>query len=203
MLKFTYVFIGLIIVSFSFGQEYKNYSVLHESKDGRYYIFINKRGETTLKLKQSNYEGCYSDTMEYFAVVGLKGQPNWAWWAIDKNKKPLFRVYNTAYHDIHPDELHDGMIRIVDEKKKTEYINAIGYANAKGQIVIQPQFEMATPFYKGVAIVGSNCKVISDTPEGVDIRCSTTGYIDKKGTVTWMGAATFEEVKKKTGWQYP
>jgi hypothetical protein len=193
---------AFLICLFSQGQKAGNYMVVKYDETNMQkfaFVFVNQKGDTVTRLDRTKYTVCFSDTIQYFAVVGLTNKSGW--WAIDKNEKLLFQVYNTSSGEPTPDELREGMIRIVDEKGK------IGFANYKGEIVIKPQFESVTSFYRGKAIVGRQCKQVlwCCEGEGADkhyiTECRQTGYINKKGNVQGLGNFTFEEIQKKIGWK--
>ena len=165
----------------------------------QYYV-INFKNDTILKLNPDEYFVCFNenDTVENFLVVAPKKRDGW--WAIDFNEDYLFQVYNVSEGEPSPDELSYGRIRIIDDYGK------IGYANKLGKIVIKPQFEYATAFYKNYAIIGEECKKIpwETKTESSDqifhpysIKCSRYGYIDKKGKVMEMGNWSYEELRKK------
>lgn len=163
------------------------------------YVFVNPKGDTVTRLDTAKYTVCFSDTIRYFAVVGIRNKSGW--WAIDKNEKPLFKIYNTSSGEPSPDELREGMIRIVDDSGK------IGFANDKGEIVIKPQFEAASSFYKGKAIIGRQCQQVLWCCKGENedkhyiIDCKQAGYMNKKGQVRKVGNWTFEQIQKEIGWK--
>ena len=163
------------------------------------YVFVNQKGDTVTRLDTSKYYQCFSDTIEHFAIVGIKNKPGW--WAIDKNEKLLFRVFNTSSGEPSPDELRYSMIRIVDDSDR------IGFANDKGVVVIKPQFEAASSFYKDKALIGRKCKQVlwCCKGEGADkhyvTQCSQSGYINKEGQIKKMANVTLEQMKKMIGWK--
>lgn len=163
------------------------------------YVFTNQKGDTVTRLDTAKYYTCFSDTIEYFAIVGIKNKKGW--WAIDKNETLLFQVFNTSSGEPSPDALREGMIRIVDDSGK------IGFSNYKGKIVIKPQFEAASSFYKGKAIIGKQCQQVLWCCEGENedkhyiIDCKQTGYINKKGQLGKIGNYSFEEIQKEIGWK--
>ena len=118
-------------------------------------------------------------------------------WAIDLKENYLFEVYNTSPGEPSPDELIDGKIRIVDKQGR------LGFANAKGEIIIKPQFEFATEFSNGKAIIGQSCKKVlwDKHQDGIDnhysILCDRYGYINEEGQITELGNFTYEEIAKK------
>lgn len=160
------------------------------------YYVLDFKNDTVLKLDSAKYNICFDDTIEHFLVVGSRQRGGW--WAIDLKENFLFQVYNTSYGEPSPDEINYDRIRIVDEHGK------IGFADGKGNIVIKPQFEQATAFYKDFAIIGEKCKKIPwDTIhkdlecEHFSIVCSKNGYIDKVGNIVEMGSLTFEQLRDK------
>lgn len=196
--------ITLLSSTIIFGQNSHNFFVVHadETNTQKFkYVFVNQKGDTITRLDSSKYFICFTDTAKYFAIVGIKHKHGW--WAIDTNKNILFRVYNTSYGEPSPDEVKDGMIRIVDDSGK------IGFADYKGKIVIQPQFEEASSFYNGKAIIGKQCEQIlwkplqgeNDGDKHYSIECKQSGYIDKNGQIKKIGNFTFEQIAKEIGWK--
>ncbi|MXV14298.1 WG repeat-containing protein [Hufsiella ginkgonis] len=163
------------------------------------YVFMSPGGDTVRRLDTAKYYVCFSDTVRAFAIVGIKGRKSW--WAIDRDEKPLFQVYNTSDGEPTPDELRYGMIRIVDDKGR------IGFANDRGKVVISPRFEAASNFYRDKAIIGGSCKKVLWCCEGENsdkhymIDCKQAGFIDRSGRIRKMGAYSFEEMEKLSGWK--
>lgn len=175
--------------------------VLYDTTDKQKfgYVFINQKGDTVTRLDTAKYYICFSDTIQYFAIVGIRNKSGW--WAIDENENLLFQVFNTSSGEPSPDNIREGMIRIVDGCEK------IGFANYKGEIVIKPQFEAASSFFKGKAIIGKACQQVLWCCKGENedkhyvTDCKQTGYINKKGHVLGLGNWTFKQVQKKIGWK--
>ena len=163
------------------------------------YAFLNQKGDTITRLDTAKYYICFSDTIQYFAIVGIKKKKGW--WAIDKNEKPLFEVLNLSLGEPSPDELREGMIRIINHAGK------IGFANYKGEIVIKPQFEAVSSFHKGKAIIGSKCHMVLWCCKGKNddkhytMVCKNAGYINKKGQILKIGKYTFQQIQKQIGWK--
>lgn len=164
--------------------------------NGYIYSVVNFKNDTILKLDSAKYFVCFDDTVENFLIVAPKTRKGW--WAIDFDENYLFQVYNTIHGEPSPDEITNGRIRIVDEQGK------IGFANEKGEIIIKPQFEQVTAFYKGFAIIGQDCRIIPwDTIHSVSdchhysISCLKNGYIDKDGIIIEIGSLTFDELWDK------
>ncbi|MET0392212.1 MAG: WG repeat-containing protein [Chitinophagaceae bacterium] len=199
----TLLFLFTFLVStVAFGQKAGSYLVVRPDTTNTQkfgYVFVNEKGDTVTRLDTAKYYVCFSDTIHYFAIVGMVNKTGW--WAIDKNETPLFQVFNTSSGEPSPDELRDGMIRIVDDSGK------IGFADYKGQIVIKPQFEAASGFYKDKAIIGRQCRQVLWCCEGehadkhYTTDCKQAGYINKKGQIQKIGARTFEEVQKEIDWK--
>jgi hypothetical protein len=203
-MKRLFVAICLLCSLAGCGQKQEELLISHQDTTDRQkysYVFTNQYGDTVLRLDTQKYYHCfcYHDTARFFVVVGVRHKQGW--WAIDKNEQFLFRVFNTSDGEPSPDNIRNGMIRIVDSQEK------IGFANYKGQIVIKPQFEAATSFYKGKAIVGTKCRKIlwsgDDGHEGCKhyaTDCESFGYIDSAGKIQKAGYPTFEQVQDEIGW---
>ena len=130
--------------------------------------YINQIGDTIILIGKYFY--CFLDTVTYFAIVGDTGKINLDVYAIDRNENRLYEVY---WVDNGPDYIKDGLFRIVRDEK-------IGYANAKGEIVIQPQFDCAGSFKNGMAKVAYDCTSIKDFEYPV-MKSESWFYIDKTG----------------------
>lgn len=194
--------ITLLTSAVSFGQKTANFMVVqydttNTEKFG--YVFVNQEGDTVTRLDTAKYYICFSDTIQNFAIVGIKGKIGW--WAIDKNETLLFQVFNTSGGEPSPDGLREGMIRIVDDNGR------IGFADYKGKIVIKPQFEAASSFYKGKAIIGRQCQQVLWCCKGENedkhyiTDCKQTGYINKSGQILKIGDWTFEKIQKEIKWK--
>jgi WG repeat protein len=167
------------------------------------YSFVDEQGKVIRQLDTSLYYVSFNnEQFGYFAVFGKKGSSGWT--AIDANENVLFKVYNTSFGEPSPDDLIENKIRIVDENEN------IGFANNKGEIIIKPQFEIATSFHNGKAIIGETCKKIpwdehekeSDCHH-YSIECKTHGYINEKGIVIKQGDFSFEQIMKEIDWKVP
>jgi hypothetical protein len=165
------------------------------------YYIVNKNGETIKKLDSAKYSISFNaDKYQYFAIFSIKGESGWS--AIDINEKILFKVYNTSFGEPSPDELVENKIRIVDKNDK------IGFADSKGKILIKPQFEIATTFYKGKAIIGESCDKVpwdkhakEEDCHHYSIVCKKHGYINQNGAILQIGNFSFEEIQKKIKWK--
>lgn len=77
-------------------------------------------------------------------------------------------------------------------------------------MIIKPQFEIATPFNNGKAIIGQTCKKVpwdEHAKEGdchhYSIICERYGYIDTKGNILKVGKYSFDEIAKQINWKMP
>lgn len=179
-------------MSYSIGQE--KFKIVFQN-DGFGTHYIADENDSIIKKLDSTYILTFQpETLGYFHVFIIEGQKGWC--AIDAKEKILFKVYNTEIGTPSPDEIINGLIRI-------EKDSLIGFANHKGEIVIQPQYEIATSFENGYAIIGRGCENIPwgnnhfehDCHHYTTV-CSQHGYIDTEGTIITFGKFTFEEIKK-------
>lgn len=200
---FLFIFFALTIACRT-NQESQKYTVGCTSWAFGQYSFLNARGDTIRKLSPNKYIFSFTNKFQKFAVFGIKGKQ--AWYGVDIREHILFKVLNESAGEISPDSLVEGMIRIVGENGK------IGFANTKGKIVIQPQFESVTYFHNGYAIIREDCHEVAwpndeETEERVfeidphyGIECHKCGYIDTRGKILKMGNYTFEEIQSEIGW---
>ncbi|HEX4888603.1 MAG TPA: WG repeat-containing protein, partial [Luteibaculaceae bacterium] len=100
------------------------------------------------------------------------------------------------------DDLRENSIRIVGPN------NLIGFANTQGEVIITPQFEMASSFYQGKAIIGKGCKKVpwdNHVQEGgcnhFSIICNENGYIDRQGNIQKIGRYSYEEIMNEIKWK--
>jgi len=123
--------------------------------------------EGDLVIPMGKYFYCYTDTLRDFAIVLDKQQKCVA---INKKGDILYEVY---WYDNGPDFISDGLFRIIKNDK-------IGYANEKGQIIIEPQFECAYPFENGQAKVALICNT-QKVGEHSTMESKEWFIIDKQG----------------------
>jgi hypothetical protein len=205
--QFILTLLLVLSVGITYGQ--KKFKVVVKETGGWQEIFslVDENGKLIRQLDTARYFVNFNpDEYVYFAVFGMRAGfnegPGWA--AIDADEKVLFKVYNTSFGEPSPDHLVEKKIRIVDNN------NLIGFADNKGKIIIKPQFEIATSFHKGKAIVGENCKNVpwdSHTEETdchhYSIVCEKHGYINKKGLIVKIGEYTFDQIEKEIKWKAP
>ncbi|MCX7546343.1 WG repeat-containing protein [Xanthomarina sp. F1114] len=195
------ILLSFIICSYVQGQEKFKIEVRQTDSGKEIYSIIDTKDQSIKELDNNKYSIYFGDnTYQYFAVFEIKGALDW--YAIDKNEEVLFLVYNTNPGEPSPDKLIENKIRIVDKQGK------IGFANYKGEVIIQPQFEIATSFHNGKAIVGQDCKNVPwhDHDQGeacnhYSIECQNNGYINEKGEVLKMGDFSFEEIREEIEWE--
>ncbi len=195
----------LLICLTSFGQTKFKIKVVETKNFKSIFYFIDEQGKTIRELDTAKYLYSFSDdSYRYFTVFAMKKESGWC--AIDSNERILFKVYNASFGEPSPDDLIDNKIRIVDQNNK------IGFADYRGSIIIKPQFEIASPFYNGKAIIGESCdKVPWELPEEVNhsdchhysIECKKYGYINDNGEILEIGNYKFEEIQKKINWKAP
>jgi hypothetical protein len=164
------------------------------------YSLVDEKNNIIRVLDSSKYNINFNFNYGYFAVFGKKGYSGWV--AIDAKENILFEVYNTSFGEPSPDYLIENKIRIVDSSQK------IGFADEKGKIIIKPQFEIATSFHNGKAIIGKNCKKVpwnehakEDDCHHYSIVCEQHGYINEKGEILKIGNYTFEQIMKEIDWK--
>jgi hypothetical protein len=91
--------------------------------------------------------------------------------AIDRQENILYKVFS---YDNGPDEVSDGLFRIMENNK-------IGFADSlTGKVIIKPQFECAFHFENEVAQVSIDCKTQSDGEHNTWVS-NNWYYIDKTG----------------------
>lgn len=156
---------------FTFSQNRKNYlfRICEEEicELGTPSGYVNSIGDTIIYFGQYYY--CYTDTIKDYGIVL---DTNGHYKAIDNQGNYL---YDVKWFDNGPDEVSEGLFRIILNGKT-------GYANEKGQIVIEPQYECTTPFKNGKARVTYKCNLM-DSGEHKVMTSDSWFYIDKKGTI--------------------
>lgn len=126
--------------------------------------YVNSWGDTIVPI--GKYPICWSDSSSCFVVVSnSRGHL-----ALDLKGNEMYEVFN---YDNGPDEISDGLFRIVIDGK-------IGYADERGKIVIPPQFECTTPFEDGKARVAYECTLEADGEHQV-MNSNHWFEIDKTG----------------------
>jgi hypothetical protein len=126
--------------------------------------YVNQKGDTIIPI--GKYQYCFLDTVTIYAIVGDHS----GIFAIDQKENRLYEVY---WFDNGPDYIKDGLFRIKRSGK-------IGYANANGKIVIEPQFACANAFENGKAKVTLECE-LKKTGEYTSMISDNWFYIDPTG----------------------
>jgi hypothetical protein len=126
--------------------------------------YVNQKGDTIIPI--GKYQYCIFDTVTTYAIVGDKS----GFYAIDQKENRLYEVY---WFDNGPDYVKDGLFRIKRNDK-------IGYANTKGEIVIEPQYDCANAFEDEKAKVTFDCE-LKKVGEYTEMKSDNWFYIDKTG----------------------
>jgi len=131
--------------------------------------YLNLKGDTIIPIGKYYY--CYTDTIRNFGMVIEKGTGKII--GINNKAEHLFEV---AKYDNGPDYVENGLFRIIKN-------NLYGYANKDGEIIIEPKFKCAHPFFMGKAQVSESCTI--QTSSGQKMFLSNSWYyIDSKGNRT-------------------
>jgi len=193
------VLLFLLLFSFSVFSAQK-FQIIYQNDDYSTAYIADKNGKVIKKLDDSFGLNYRPETLGYFSIFSIRGEEGWT--AVDINGKKLFQVLNTEKGTPSPDDVINNRIRIVGRDGK------IGFADGKGKIVIQPQFEIVSSFHKGKAIIGKECRDIlwNDHPGETDCKhyytqCEKYGYINDKGKIIEFGKYTFEEIAGKIKWK--
>lgn len=201
--QLTFILFLLLFAYSIYGQKKFKVVVTETDTWKDIYSLVDENGKLIRQLDTSKYLMCFNpDQYVYFGIFGVRGFKGWA--AIDANENTLFNIYNTSFGEPSPDYLIEGKIRIADTN------NRIGFANNKGQVIIKPQFEIATSFHNGKAIIGQTCKKVPWEAHAKEsdchhysIVCEQHGFIDMKGTIIKIGSYSFDDIMKQIDWKMP
>lgn len=130
--------------------------------------YVNAAGDTVIQAGM--FEVGLTQSFVDFAVVIPFYDSNVGAIAINPKGEKLFEVY---WFDNGPDYILEDRFRILVD-------GAIGYANAKGEIVIEPKYMCADPFENGKARVTYECTKEHHGEYTTSIS-STWFYIDLNG----------------------
>jgi hypothetical protein len=127
--------------------------------------YTTPEGDTIVPM--GKYIHCFTDTIFDIGIVLKEGT---ICMAIDKTGKELYQV---KWYDNGPDYLSEGLFRIIKDGKT-------GYANEKGEIIIEPLYECTNPFENGKARVSLKCEL---KPDGDYTQMISDGwfFINKMG----------------------
>lgn len=128
--------------------------------------YINSKGDTVVPIGKYFY--CFTDTIRNFGMVVQKESGRII--AINRSANELFEAFK---YDNGPDYIQEGLFRIIKNGK-------IGYANEKGEILIEPEFDCAFPFKNGIAKVSNDCST-KKVGEHLTWESKNWFYINKKG----------------------
>jgi hypothetical protein len=134
--------------------------------------YIDLKGDTIIPI--GKYKYCFTDTFKTVALVVERSFSLREIVGVNRNEKVMFDV---LFFDNGPDYIEEGLFRILRNKK-------IGYANTNGKIIIEPQFECASPFRNGKAEVTYQCSIKKmGTPDDQHSYTSSNSwfFIDKNG----------------------
>jgi hypothetical protein len=130
--------------------------------------YFNEKGDTMIPLDKYF---CTTDTFEYYGVV--MEITNGRLIGIDKNGKELFEAVPSG-EGFYPFEEKEGRIMITKNGK-------YGFANHKGEIVIEPKYTCAESFSNGKAKVSFSCTKMKG--EYLKWKMDSAFYIDRCGNV--------------------
>lgn len=186
----------LLTISTSAQNNYKYEIIEKWENDQTTYSIVNNNGDTIKKLDPEKYVVSLQPFFNDFAIFIIKGRKVWS--AIDLEENYLFQVYNRYSGEPFPDYLIENRIRIVGNN------GLIGFADSKGKIVIEPQFESVSEFNNDFAIFKLDCKEIHKNQDGEHsgflLLCEKTGYIDKSGDIKTIEKISFDEMKMRINW---
>ncbi|TYB72654.1 WG repeat-containing protein [Bizionia saleffrena] len=124
------------------------FSLSNSDKTGASSGYMNSKGDLIIPV--GKYDYCFTDTIRDLGMVVEKETGRIL--GIDRNANEIFEVFK---YDNGPDFVESGLFRILKNGK-------IGYANTKGEVIIEPQFECAYPFEGHFAKVSNTCKTVND-----------------------------------------
>jgi hypothetical protein len=128
--------------------------------------YVNALGDTVIPIGKYLY--CHSEIFDKIAFVTFANRQGD--YVIDRKENVLFEV---VVSDTKPDKVSEGLFRIKKNEK-------IGFANMQGEIVIEPQFDSASPFINGYAAVCVGGQLILEH-EIYFIKGGKWGFINKSG----------------------
>lgn len=101
------------------------------------------------------------------AVVDSEG-----WVYINQHGDHLIRPF---IFDNGPDYFHEGLARFIRNNKA-------GFFDIHGQVVIEPEYDFASPFSEGFAVVCMGCR-LRQLDEHFTVEGGRYGFIDRKGSL--------------------
>lgn len=132
--------------------------------------YVDSNGE--IVIPAGKYADIFTAEFDKVAIVKIKGKKEF--YAIDRNEKVLFQVFNFG---MGPDIISNGLFRIIENGK-------IGFANMNGEIVIKPNWEFIFPFQEnGLAIFCEKGNWIWIDKEHRKFSGGKWGAMDTKGNI--------------------
>lgn len=131
--------------------------------------FINPMSDTIIPYGKYTVCGFQNVIKDFGAVMGKKKGKS-VCLAIDNKGNELYEIY---WFDNGPDYIECGLFRIMKDGK-------IGFANAQGKIIIEPQFTCADFFRDGLARVTYSCTLVPNG-EHTAMQSDAWFYIDANG----------------------
>jgi len=113
------------------------------------------------------------DVAQPFSENGIAAVADSGGWSyIDPTGRTVVRPY---VYDNGPDPFGEGLARCVVGGK-------VGFFDERGRVVIEPQFDFASPFHEGLAAVCNGCREIKED-EHRRVEGGTWGYINPTGNI--------------------
>lgn len=173
-MKTKIIFIAILLLlpvsAYIYAQDTKLYIYYPDfDKDETFSGYVNANGE--IVIPAGKYDNIFTPEFDKIAFVTIKGKKGV--YAIDRNEKILFQVYNPEYG---PDDVSNGLFRIIQNNK-------IGFANMNGQIVIKPQFQFIYSFNENGFAIFCEQGTWNTLEVGINVIKGKWGAIDKKGKI--------------------
>ncbi len=173
-------------------QQKKNESGLYRFHDPKtdYYGFMDANGKTIIPAQYMGVDNGIAGDQEKPKIYFVKRpyefvSKNNKKFAIDKQGNKLFRMY---WFDNGPDYFEEGLARFIDLNNPK-----VGFINKEGKILINADYDWATPFKNQQALVCNECKAVPIRPikfvaatgeqiyEYKEVQGGKWGAIDKSG----------------------
>lgn len=172
----------LLLSAYTYAQDSKLYIYYPDfEKNESLCGFVDANGKVIIPA--GRYTDIFTTEFDKIAFVIIKGKKGV--YAIDRNEKVLFQVYN---YEFFPDKVANGLFRIIENEK-------IGFANMNGQIIIRPTFNFIFPFQEnGLAIFCEKGAWTKVHKEYTKFSGGKWGAINKKGEI--IIPANYEDGKE-------
>lgn len=166
MKKLLFIVLLMGMTPWSIAQTYIYKTYESDECEPDCFQFVNQAGEVVIPA--GKYMRVDADTIFHFAWA-ITGDGS-KWVAVNAKGEETFDAY---LYDSGPDYVQEGLFRIVK-------YGLIGFANEKGEVVIEPQYKCAHYFEGGKAKVTYFCD-LKDQGEAHSMESKSWFYIDKKG----------------------